>query len=127
VVTFREALSIYQLGKSRNLIETKVGATTVRQVFESLRKTHGETYVEKAREELTSPLYNGLEEELALAALQIPWLLPLINERSPAPSEQPAPAPVAEPLSVAPPPEVGPVEADLSVGEESDSCRLITS
>lgn len=127
VVTFRDALRAYKSGKSRNLIETKVGTTTVRQVFESLRKMHGELYVDKAREELADPLYNGLEEELALAALQIPWLTPLINERGPVPPEQPVPEPVAEPRSVAPAPEAVPSEAELTVGEESDSCRLITS
>jgi multidrug efflux pump subunit AcrB len=127
VAAFREALSAYKSGKSRNLIETKIGATTARHLFESLQKTHGESYVDKTREELANPLYNGLEEELAVAALQIPWLTPLINERTPAPPEPAVSEPVAEPRSVAPTPEVVLAEADLSVGEESDSCRLITS
>ena len=125
VVTFRNALGTYKSGKPRNLIETKVGATTVGYIFDSLRKKHDENYVEKAREELADPLYNGLEEELALAALQLPWLTPLINERSPAIPEPAAPEPVGESRYPARIPEVLPAEPGLPVGEESDSCRLV--
>ena len=127
VATFRQALTAYKSSKARNLIETKLGATTVRHIFESLRKKHGENFEEKAREELADPLYNGLEEELALTALQSPWLTPLINERSPAAPEPPAPEATAQPRSAAPIPEVLSVEQDLSVDEESDSCRLLTT
>ena len=123
VVTFRQALRAYKSGKPRNLMETEVGATTVKFIFESLRKTHGENYIEKAREGLADPLYNGLEEELALAALQVPWLTPLINERGPATPEPPAP----EPRAAAPASPVRSVETDGSSDEESDSCRLISS
>lgn len=122
---FRNALGTYKSGKPRNLIETKVGAATLRYVFESLRKKHGENYVDKAREELADPLYNDLEEELALAALQVPWLTSLINERSPATPEPPAPEPAVESRSAAPNPMVLPAEPDLPLDEESDSCRLV--
>ena len=125
VVTFRNTLRTYKSGKPRNLIETKVGATTVRFIFESLRKKQGENYVEKAREELADPLYNDLEEELLLAALQVPWLTPLINERSPATPEPPALEPAGESRSAPPIPEVLPAEPGLSVDEEYDSCRLV--
>ena len=81
--------------------------------------------MDKAREEMADPLYNDLEEELALAALQLPWLTPLINERSPATPEPPVPEPAVESHSSAPIPMVLPAEPDLSVDEESDSCRLI--
>jgi hypothetical protein len=127
VVAFRHALKAYKSGKPRNFMETEVGATTVKLIFESLRKTHSENYVEKAREGLADPLYNGLEEELALASLHIPWLTPLINERSPATPEPPAPEPGAEPRAAAPAPPVRSVETDWSSDEESDSCRLISS
>jgi hypothetical protein len=125
VVTFRNALGTYKSGKPRNLIETRVGATTVRYIFESLRKKHGDNYVERAREELADPFYNDLEEELALAALQVPWLTPLINERSPATAKPPAPEPAGESRSAAPVREVLPAESDLPVSEESDSCRMV--
>jgi hypothetical protein len=127
VVTFRAAASAYKSGKPRGLIETKIGAIAVRQVFESLRKTNTENYLEKARQELADPLYDGLNEELALAALRCPWLTPLINERTPAIPEPPAPEPAAEVRPAATVQEALHGETDLPVGEESDSCRLIPS
>jgi hypothetical protein len=127
LLTFRNAFRTYKSGKPRNLIETKVGATTVRSIFESLRRKHGENYVDKAREELADSLYNGLEEELALAALQNPWLTPLINERSPAIPEPPAPEPAAEGRPMATISQTDPPEPDLPLDEESDSCRLLNT
>jgi hypothetical protein len=124
---FRNALRTYKSGKPRHLIEAKVGATTVRSIFESLRRKHGESYVDKAREELADSLYDGFEEELALAALQSPWLTPLVNERIPALPESPAPAPAAEGRSIATIPETDPRETDLPFDEESDSCRLLNT
>ena len=127
LLTFRNALRTYKAGKSRNLIEAKVGATTARSIFESLRSKHGEDYLAKAREELADSLYNGLQEELALAALQSPWLTPLINERSPALPEPPAPEPTVEGRPIATIPETHPPEPDLPFDEESDSCRLLNT
>lgn len=125
VGTFRQALTAYSSSKPRNLIDTKVGATTARYIFESLRKKHGENYAEKAREELADSLYNDLQEELALAALQSPWLMPFINERNPAPSEPTAPEPAPEARRVAPIPVVLPAEPELA--DEESSCRLLNS
>jgi signal recognition particle GTPase len=127
LLTLRNALRIYKSGKPRNLIEAKVGATTARSIFESLRKKHRENYIDKTREELADSLYNDLEEELALTALQSPWLTPLVNERSPALPESPAPEPAAEGRSMATIPETDPPEPDLPFDEESDSCRLLNT
>jgi hypothetical protein len=127
LLTFHNSLRTYKSGKPRNLIEAKVGATTARSIFESLRRKHGENYVDKAREELADSLYNDLEEELALAALQSPWLTPLINERSPAPPGPPAPEQAAEGRPKATIPETAPPEPDLPLDEESDSCRLLNT
>jgi len=127
LLTFRNALRTYKSGKPRNLIEAKVGATTARSIFESLRRKHEENYLDKAREELADSLYNDLEEELALAALQSPWLTPLINERSPALPELPAPEPAAEGRPMATIHETDPQEPDLPFDEESDSCRLLNT
>jgi multidrug efflux pump subunit AcrB len=128
VVTFRNALRTYKSGKARNLIDAKVGATTARSVFESLRRKHRENYVDKAREELADSLYNDLKEELALAALQSPWLTPLINERNPPPPEPAAPDPAAEPRPVAKTiSETHHSVSDAGFDEESDSCRLIST
>lgn len=128
LLNFRRALAAYKSTKPRNLIEIKVGATTVRQIFESLRKQHGENFLDKAREELTDPLYSGLDEELALTALQSPWLTPLINERTLVTAAPPAPAPepVIQPRIPVSTRAVLPAETDLALDEES-SCRLITS
>ena len=127
LLTFRNALRTYKSGKPRNLIEAKVGATTARSIFESLRRKHGENYVDKAREQLADSLYNDLEEELALAALQSPWLTPLINERIPAPPEPPALEQAAEGRPIAMIPETDPPEPDIPSDEESDSCRLLNT
>lgn len=127
LLTLRAALRTYKSGKPRKLIEAKLGATVARSILESLRKTHGENYMDKAREELADSLYSNLDEELALAALQSPWLTPLVNERSPALPEPPAPEPVAEGRPMATIPEIDPPEPDLSFDEESDSCRLINT
>ncbi len=121
------ALRIYKSGKPRNLIETRLGATAVRFIFESIRRKHGENSVDKAREELTNSLYNTLEEELALAALQSPWLTPLVNERKPAPPEPPAPESAADARPVATILGTDHPEPDLPLDEESDSCRLINT
>ena len=127
LLAFRNALRTYKSGKPRQLIEAKLGATAARSIFESLRRQQGESYVDKAREELADSLYNGLEEELALAALQSPWLTPLVNERRPVPPELPAPEPAAEARPTATIAEADHRESDLSFDEESDSCRLINS
>lgn len=127
VLTYRNALRTYKSGKARNLIEAKVGAITARSIFETLRRKHGENHEDKAREELADPLYNGLAEELALAALQSPWLTPLINERSPALPEPPAPEPAAEERPIATIRESNPSEPDLPLDAESDSCRLLNT
>ena len=125
MATFRNALRSYKSGKSRSLIETKLGATTVRGLFESLRIAHGDNCLEKSREELAEELYNGLEEELAIAALQSPWLTPLINERKPAVSEPPVREPVAEVRSAAPVAVTRHEEPDLSNIEVESEARLV--
>jgi len=130
VVSFRQALAAYKACKSRNLIETRIGATSVRYIFESLRKKHGENHADKTREELADSLYNDLGEELALAALQSAWLTALIKERNPAVPEPPAPEPSPAVRPAAAIPAILPAEtdpADLPLDEESDSCRLISS
>ncbi len=128
LLTFRNALKTYKSGKTRTLIEARLGATTARSIFESLRRKHGENYVDKAREELADPLYNNLEEELALVALHSPWLTPLINERSPALPEPSASESAAEGRPVvATMPQTDSSEPDLPFDEESDSCRLLNT
>jgi hypothetical protein len=132
LATFRQALTTYKVAKPRNVFETRLGATAIRYAFDSLQRKHGDNYVDNARLELAEPLYNGLQEELAVAALQLPWLTPLVNERTPAVPEPPPPAPAAphptsEPRATAHTPVAMHPDADLPLDEESDSCRLITT
>jgi hypothetical protein len=129
LLPLRNALRTYKSGKPRKLLEAKVGAIATRSIFDSIRRKHQENYVDKAREELADSLYNDLEEELALAALQSPWLTPLINERIPVlPPEPAVPVPSAEGRSIAKIPETDlPEPSDLPFDHESDSCRLVTT
>ena len=127
LIAFRQALAAYKSGKTRALVETKVGAAVARYIFELLRKKSGEDFMLKAREEMSDPLYNGLEEELALAALQSPWLAPIVHERNPAPPAPQTPEPAPEARPVTPAPVVLDRESQLAFDEESDSCRLISS
>ena len=80
--------------------------------------------MDKAREELADSLYGDLDEELAVAALQSPWLTLLVNERSPA---LPEPEPAVEGRPIATIPQTDPPEPDLPLDEESDSCRLLNT
>jgi hypothetical protein len=127
VASFRQALTAYKASKPRNLSEAKVGAIILRYIFESLRKKHGEDFEEKAREELADGLYNDLQEELALTALQSPWLTPLIKERNPAPPEPAAAEPVAEARPAATTVMTLPAEPPDPTLDEESSCRLIST
>jgi len=86
-----------------------------------------ELYLRHLKEIPAPDLYDGLEEELALAALHIPWLTPLINERSPATPEPPVLEKASEPRTAALTPPVRSAEPDWTGDEEADSCRLINS
>ena len=78
---FRSALLIYKACKPRQLFPTDDGAHTVQNIFIAIRKEYPDAYEEKAREELKDPLYNDLDDELARAAIDPPWLAPLIKGR----------------------------------------------
>lgn len=128
IAAFRQALAAYKAGKARKLIEPKLAAVTVRHIFNSIQHKHGDNSVDKAREELADSLYNNLQEELALTALQSLWLAPLINERIPvAPEPVPPSEPAGEARSTTPVPKNLPADHDLPFDEEYDSCRLITT
>jgi hypothetical protein len=127
LIALHKALAAYKSGKSRNLIDMRSGARTVRHVFEFLGKKFGEGAGEKAREELTNPLYEGLEEELAIAALQSPWLAPLINERIPTPPEVPTAETGGAQQAAQAVPRIPHADSDTAFDEEYDSCRLISS
>lgn len=125
LVAFRSALRTHKEGKSRALIETKAGALVVCYIFESLRSVHGENYLEQARAEMADTLYDHLDEELAVATLQSPWLTPLINERKPATPEPAASAPAAAVRPAAPTPAALPSEEDLAALDVESEARLV--
>jgi hypothetical protein len=97
--SFRRALKLYQACKPRHVLSTEDGILTVRNLFVGLSKENPDTLLKRAEEELASPLYDDLDSELASAALQTSWLVPLVNERKRKPLTPPAPAPATLPQS----------------------------
>ena len=87
----RRALAIYKSGKPKQLIEKQYGALAAVNIFLAFWDEDAPNHVKNATNELAEELYDGLEEELALAAVSIAWLGPLLKERKPTPS-QPTPA-----------------------------------
>lgn len=78
---FRFALETYKSGKPRQLFEKKSGALTTHNIFVTLKKEDETNFEENAKKELADELYNDLEDELALAAVDLTWLAPLLKER----------------------------------------------
>jgi hypothetical protein len=86
--TFRRALRNYKLGKARQLIPKRSGATTVRNIFIQFLIEDKANFVENTGKELADELYNDLEDELALAAVLLTALGPVLKERQATPSQQ---------------------------------------
>ncbi len=87
---YRSALKIYKRGRDRQLIPKGLGVIATRNLFRQFRKGDAANSVENAKEELAKALYNDLEDELALAAVRLTWLTPLLEERTDAPiAEEP--------------------------------------
>lgn len=91
--SFRAAVEIYKACKPRQLLTAIEGARPVRNIFIGLKEEYPDTFEQKAKEELAIPLYNDLEEELQIAALELPWLAPLADDRKQKPPTPPAPPP----------------------------------
>jgi hypothetical protein len=89
---FRAALMEYKPGRNQQVLRKASGVICIKNIFQMIDNEDHATRVEKAKAELADPLYNDLEEELALAALELDWIAPLVSERKPTP--QP-PQPVA--------------------------------
>jgi hypothetical protein len=84
---FRRALMIYKHTRAKHLIDKLGGgAVTAENLFRTFHKEDQAKFRENAKNELADKLYNDLEEELALAALNLDWLAPLVKERKPAPN-----------------------------------------
>jgi hypothetical protein len=105
--SFRLALRLYKHGKPRKLFDKGYGVTTVENIFHSFESEDKANYQKNTERELADPLYDGLEDELALAAVPIEWLGPLLKERKPAPSPTAAAKPKtgeAQPIEALPAP-----------------------
>jgi len=104
-VSFRHALMIYKSGRSRGIWTTQTGARCVGNLLVTLQREDQATFRARAKEELASPFYGDLVDELAAAALLWPQLAETIGEgahAAAAPPPTPAPAPPA-PLPDPPP------------------------
>ncbi len=76
---FRNALGCYKDARSKQPIEKPAGVRTIANIFMSMHPSDPVKFVEEARKELATELYKGLEDELALAALELPELGPLLR------------------------------------------------
>jgi hypothetical protein len=80
---FRKALMIYKYTKPKQLIEKQTGgAVTAENLFRTFPHEDQDKFGENAKKELADKLYNDLEDELALAAVNLDWLAPLLKERN---------------------------------------------
>ena len=91
---FRFALQIYKDAKPRHLFRPEVGATTLVNILSALHDANPLTHEDAIKKHLANPLYDGLKQELALAAAERPQYCQAISERiksSSSPSEAPEP------------------------------------
>src|SRR5260370_27768089 len=76
---FRRALTIYKYTRPKKLIEKKAGgAVALENLFLSFRREDEAKFMENAKKELADELYKDPGDELALAAVNLDWLAPLL-------------------------------------------------
>jgi uncharacterized membrane protein (DUF106 family) len=118
----RDALRAYKRSKPRQLFSKEFGPNTLHQIFFTIEEANPANFREVAKEELANELYDGLEEELAQAALQLEWLAPLVRERkrgAPAPTQPATPAAVPAPAQKSPEP--GPDKTQPAKPEQGEN------
>lgn len=86
---FRRAIRMYKSGRARQLIPAKSAALALANLFTTFWNEDRANFVENAKKELADEFYNDLEAELALAAVTITELAPVLKERKLAPSPEP--------------------------------------
>ena len=79
--SFRRALRTYKSGKTRGLFAIGSGERVVRNIFVVIEKLHKDKFTHEAKKELADELYDDLKDELALVALEVDGLVPLVRER----------------------------------------------
>jgi hypothetical protein len=77
---FRHALQIYKKGKPLGVLGKRAGERTVTNIFTAIRQRDAAQFEEAAKKELELDLYNGLETELAFAAIKVSQLTPLLQK-----------------------------------------------
>ena len=120
MATFRKALGTYKSGKSRELIEAKFGGATVRNIFELIRREHGENYVDKTEGSWQTRCIMTSRRSWPSQHCRPLGSRRLINERKPAAPEPPAFEPASEVHPAAPIPVVLATEPGTPVGEQPD-------
>ena len=78
---FRRALKTYKSCKSRGTIGTANGGRILRHIFVTIQKLHKDKFADEAQKELGDKLYDDMRHELALAALEVNGLPPLVRDR----------------------------------------------
>ena len=79
--SFRRALKTYKSCKTRGVFAPANGARVLRHIFVTMQKLHKDKFTDEAQKELGDKLYDELKHELALAALEVNGLSPLVRER----------------------------------------------
>ena len=79
--SYRRALKTYKSGKTRGLFAVGNGERAVRNIFVTIEKLHKDKFANEAKKELADELYDDLKDELALVALEVEGLVPLVRER----------------------------------------------
>ena len=79
--SFRRALKTYKSCKTRGVFAPANGGRVLRHIFVTMQKLHKDKFTDEAQKELGDKLYDDLKHELALAALEVNGLSPLVRER----------------------------------------------
>jgi hypothetical protein len=109
--SFRWALKIYKSGRPRKLFPKRAGALAAKNLFTAIQLEDEANFVENAKKELANQFYDDLEEELALAAVDLNWLTPLLAERKSAASQ---------PVAAEPKTDVAPAEPSPAAAQKDD-------
>lgn len=89
---FGAAIQKYKEGKPRSLFPRDIGTGALLNMFLAIQMLDAGKFLDNAKKELADPLYDGLDDELATAALKLEAIAPLIRDRI---ASLPSPAPAA--------------------------------
>ncbi len=81
ITHFRRALTVYKQGKPGDIFEKRQGQRVTANIFLAIRASDKAKFEEAAKKELELEVYQGLQDELAFAATEVPELLPLLSKK----------------------------------------------